>query len=511
MNRNALVFSILSLVLLPRNHSGCQVPPGYSEVTVESGITGVQPMTGIVFWSESPHTASDAISLEFSYMLFNQVVSDSGSYDWGAVESKLDAIAGRGHQAIFRFRYTYPGRETSVPEYIKAIPGYEETKGLSEGRETWFPDWTHPELMRFTLEFYSRFAGRYDNDPRLAFIQVGFGLWGEYHIYDGPFIPGRTFPSKDFQETFFRHLESVFLHTPWSISIDAADDTYSPFSEVPELKEIRFGLFDDSFMHEKHSAYPGEYNASGWRFFGEERWLTSPAGGEFSYYTAYDQEHVLDPEGPHGRSFESFASQYHITYMIGNDQPRYQAMDRIRQASHACGYRFRVEGFYVKADSARVIVRNIGNAPLYHDAYVAVNGIRCETSLKGLPPGTAAGFRVASGTAAGGPLPSLAIESDRLPEGKEIQFMGTTSVGTGRPEMPGEKVRVSAQPGGLLVDYTGEGRADVSLFDLSGRKIRRETGIRTVRISGLGTGCYFLHISASGSTVSRKVFIHRGT
>lgn len=416
------------LALLARVGAVGQVPPGYTAISIDSEITSVQPMTGIVFWTTSPHAASDAISLEFSYMLFNDVVSDSGSYDWEPVETRLDAIAGRGHQAIFRFRYTYPGRETSVPDYIKALSDYRETEGVSEGRKTWFPDWSHPELQRFTLEFYSRFAERYDNDPRLAFIQVGFGLWGEYHIYDGPFQLGKTFPSKDFHETFFRHLESVFLKTPWNISIDAADDTYSPFREKPELIDIPFGLFDDSFMHENHSAYQGEYNASGWRFFGEDRWLTSPAGGEFSYYTDYDQQHVLDLEGPHGRSFESFAAQYHITYINGNDQPRYQTMERIKQASMACGYKFRVEAFHVKEDSSRVTVRNLGIAPLYHDAYVAVNGVRSEISLKGLAPWTSAVFPVASGTAAGGPESPLTIESDRLPEGAGIQYIGTTSV-----------------------------------------------------------------------------------
>ena len=49
---------------------------------------------------------------------------------------------------------------------------------------------------------YCFIAEKYKNDPRLAFIQTGFGLWSEYHIYDGPFELGKTFPSKDFQDSF---------------------------------------------------------------------------------------------------------------------------------------------------------------------------------------------------------------------------------------------------------------------------------------------------------------------
>ena len=150
-------------------------------------------MTGMVYWENSGQNNTEVISLEFSYMLFDHVVRDSGVYNWEEVERKLDDIASRKHQAIFRFRYVYPGYETSVPGYILQRDDYHETVGKSEGKVTHFPDWTNAELKRFSLEFYTKFAERYDNDPRLAFIQVGFGLWAEYHIYDGRFDGGGPF------------------------------------------------------------------------------------------------------------------------------------------------------------------------------------------------------------------------------------------------------------------------------------------------------------------------------
>ena len=97
-----------------------------------------------------------------------------------------------------------------MPDYIKNTAGYQETRGTSEGLDTWFPDWTHAELQSFHLEFYSEFAKRYDSDPRVAFLQVGFGLWGEYHIYDGPNTIGVHFPAKSFQKSFFAHLQGQF-------------------------------------------------------------------------------------------------------------------------------------------------------------------------------------------------------------------------------------------------------------------------------------------------------------
>ncbi len=395
---------------------------GFSEIHINSVPEHVQPMTGIVFWQgQYQNEIQESTSLEFSYMLYNEVVSEQGVYDWTKVEAKLNDIASRHHQAIFRFRYVYVGEETSVPDYIKNLPDYNETEGISEGEITWFPDWTNQELQDFTLEFYARFAQKYDHDPRIAFLETGFGLWAEYHIYDGPFELGVTFPSKEFQERFFYHMDSVFTETPFMISIDAASDEYSPFAEVPALLDIPFGLFDDSFMHEGFGE-PGEYNTESWNFFDRNRFQVAPAGGEFSYYTAYDQQHVLDyPDGPYGKPFEFFADDFHITFIIGNDQVLYQTPARIKQASMATGYLFKITSFLSKQDSSIVTVKNVGVAPIYYNAYVAVNGIRSTVSLKHLLPGDS----IVCPVSAGGDNPVLTIESDRLVEGQSIEYLGT--------------------------------------------------------------------------------------
>jgi hypothetical protein len=201
------------------------------------------------------------------------------------VEQLLNQVAARGHQAILRFYYVYPGESTTVPDYIKNSSGYSETRGQSEGQTTYFPDWSNDALKSFTLEFFTRFAQRYDDDARMAFLQVGFGLWGEYHIYDGPMVLGKTFPSKAYQTQFAQHLDSVFSSLSWSISIDAADAEVTPYSNSKALLALDFGLFNDSFLHKTHDAYNADcFKALGY----ESRYANSPMGGEFSYYSNYD-------------------------------------------------------------------------------------------------------------------------------------------------------------------------------------------------------------------------------
>jgi hypothetical protein len=325
----------------------------FVSVPLQSRITHVQPMTGIVFWSTSQHNRTDAIQLE-------------------------------------------------------------EIQAKSEGKPTGFADWSHNELKRFTLEFYENLAQRYDADPRLAFLETGFGLWAEYHIYSGPMRLGKTFPDKAFQADFARRLSRVFHKTPWLISVDAADDSRAPFISDRELMKLNFGVFDDSFLCQQHA----RENEPNWNAMGRERWKRAPAGGEFSYYTEPDQKLALAPTGPHGIPFEQAAAAFHITFMIGDGQPRHQPIARIRAAGMACGYRFRIRAFEASPSRSRVEVANTGVAPIYHDAYLEVNGVRAGTSLRGLLPGQSRTDEIASGGAA----PKLTIGCDRLVSGQSIQF-----------------------------------------------------------------------------------------
>ncbi|MCW5579769.1 MAG: hypothetical protein KIS72_00260 [Luteimonas sp.] len=398
----------------------------YLPVPLHSRIDRVQPMTGLVLWNDNADglaALGDDVQLEFAYFKYSQIVAGGQDYDWSALEARLASAAARGHQMIVRFHDTYPGHTAiSIPAHVVESAGYELMYRDVEGRRTFLPDWRSLPLQQFLLEFYTRFAQRYDRDPRLAFVQVGFGSYAEYHLWDGPLALGQTFPSKAYQRQFLEHLGATFAQTPWSVSIDAANPEYTPFRDVPALAQLRFGLFDDSFLHEAHSTSDGEYNRAAWLFFGQQRYRDSPAGGELSYYSDHDQRHALDlPDGPHGRSFESLAAQYHVSYMIGNDQPRYQTRARIRQAAMATGYAFRVSSLASNGSCVRIGVRNEGIAPIYHDAWPAANGRRAAASLKGLAPGDERMFETCPGPHPPGAL-AITIESDRLVQGQRIQF-----------------------------------------------------------------------------------------
>ncbi len=399
---------------------------------------GVQPGTGIVFWpdhAKSLHqTYGDAISLEFTYCLPSNVVTGKTDgnlqYNWDSFDALLDDIASRGHQAVIRFRYEYPAGhdgssdgKTAVPDYIKAMPDYHETYAADPGGDgpTYYADWSNDELKWFTTQFYDDFAARYRKDPRIAFLEIGFGHWSEYHIYGTELQPGVNFPDKAYQTQFLKHIDEN-LGIPWLISIDAADDEYSPITESAELQKLAFGLFDDSFMHKEHEIGSGDgYNEECWNAIGRGRWQSAPAGGEISYYDDDDQKNFLAQAGMYGTTWEQAAAKYHIAFMIANDATKgsHATPERVRAASRATGYAFEVTACATDGSATKVTVCNRGIAPLYRDAYFAIGNTRTTTSLRGLQPEQCADHTIA---AALQDETDLHIVSDYILSSQHIEF-----------------------------------------------------------------------------------------
>lgn len=419
----------------------------WQNVALNSQITHPQPMTGLVLWGDNAEdlkaTFGNTITLEFSYCLPSKVVTGCESdgtikYDWSYFEDILNGAKSRGHQLIARFRYEYPNNDetavvgaTAVPQYIKDQSGYKETYNADAGGDgkTYYADWSNEELQRFTLQFYTDFAKKYANDPRLAFIQVGFGHWSEYHIYGTDLKLGKNFPSKDFQEKFFDHLNDVMQGIPWGVSVDAADEEYTPIVGKSKFKEIPFGLFDDSFMHEGHEVASGDgYNEENWAAIDSTRWKRSYAGGEISYYEEEDQYNFLNPEGMYGYTWEEMAAKYHISFMTANDAPNsapgFGTPDRFKEASMATGYRFKVISCRTNGESTELVVTNEGIAPIYKDAYFAIGEVRATQSLKYLLPGEQKTITISAPLFDG---KDLVIESDAILETQEIEYNAALS------------------------------------------------------------------------------------
>ena len=479
-------YYLLSIVYYLLSGMGTCHAQTWQSVELTRQITHPQPMTGLVLWPDEARSRNaqygKTIQLEFSYCLPCKVVTgceEDGTilYDWSWFDNILDDVASRGHQMIARFRYEYPsGKDvdgkkgtTAVPDYIKQRSDYEETYAANPGGDgpTYYADWSNAELQRFTLQFYTDFAQRYAHDPRLAFLEVGFGHWSEYHIYGTKLQLGKNFPSKAYQKKFLQHLSAVMTDIPWLISIDAADKTYSPIVGNASLMALQFGLFDDSFMHEKHELDTGDgYNESCWNAIGRgTRWQIGVCGGEISYYSSNDQKNFLSPNGLYGHTWAEQAAKYHITFMIANDAPSggVATPARFRRGSMATGYRFVVKQCETDGTSTRLLVTNEGIAPLYRDAWFAIDDTRSETTLRGLLPSEERWVEIPAVPYADGS--NIQIVSDFILPQQSIEFIADIKA-TGIEEMKDDKLKVK-NGASAIYDFQGRIIPHSSFFTLN--------------------------------------------
>lgn len=396
------------LALAALMFAACGSKKSYEPVQLQGGITHVQPMTGLVLWNELAAemnaTHGGSLALEFSYVQPCRLVTGKQEgalqYDWSYLDDKLEGAASRGHQMVVRFPLCYPSNRnncidkvggTYVPDYIRALPDYHETYAANPGGDgpTWYPDWSHSELQWFVKQFYTDLAARYGRDARLAFVEVGFGHWAEYHTYGTDPQFGHNFPTMEYQHELFLHLSQI-LPIPWLISVDAGDEMYSDVCANEQTKDLAFGLFDDTFMHAEHEISQGDgWNERCWQWCGVERWKRGVCGGEISYYTPDDQHNFLNPAGMYGLTWEQASAKYHMTFVICNDATRgaYFSPERATEAGIAAGYSFKILSCETNGTDSRIKVTNSGIAPIYRDAYITVDGVRAEESVCGLLPG----------------------------------------------------------------------------------------------------------------------------
>lgn len=399
------------------------------------------PLCGIVLWGSNPgmDRYGSSVTLEFSYFHYSDVASDDAaggySYDWSDVDAFIQTAVARGHHAIVRFRDTDPelgstGR--SLPASLWA--GYRTAK-YDEGIEgatqktVAFPDWTNPDLADFIIEFFGELARRYpDQGTGLGYVEVGFGLWAEYHIDYGNLsgfsdpqtatregARGRLFPSRDDQVRVLEAIDGAFVNMPWGISVDAADTGFGPYATTPPSSSPRFALFDDSLLH---AGWKTE-NRPNWDFFGERR-DAAHNGGEFSYYTERDQRYALSiPGGPNGFGLDEAARECSLSFVIGDGQTDRRTPAEIASAGALLGYSLTVVSLTREGDLATVRVRNDGVAAVTYDVFATFGDASSAESLKGLMPGGERSLVLSSPAAA---LQNLSFDSPVLLAGQRIPF-----------------------------------------------------------------------------------------
>jgi len=365
---------------------------------VDNPLKGLVPYRGDVR-DRFPH------SMEFSYLPYSALVKGYDRFDWQPLETMLDDIASRGHQAIFRIFLEYPGKKGTIPDFLlkdgmKATAWNYRSDGSSPV-ET--PDYADGNLRRSLVSFVSALGAKYDGDPRIGFITAGLlGLWGEWHTHPR----SELFAGKETQREAMDAYESAFKRTPVLLRYPAGDtdDRLAKNSDRP------FGYHDDSFAWA--TLITGKPQDK-WFFMeamraagptAEAKWTKHPIGGEIRP-EAWGQVFDERPLDKRIQDFRQCVETTHVTWLMDSgifkqNQPA-ERIERAENEVRRMGYEFHAKAVEIGEPrsgklSLALEVENRGVAPFYHDWKPewgmlangqAVKTFACSGVLTGLLPG----------------------------------------------------------------------------------------------------------------------------
>ena len=337
----------------------------YTPAPAGNPLKGLVPYAG-EWKNRFPHT------MEFDYLPYAAMVKGYDEFDWKPMEKLLDAIAGRGHQAVFRIYIEYPDKKDCIPEFL-IKDGLKVNKWLyTETQpeppapiET--PDYEDKNLRRSLKNFIAAMGKKYDGDPRIGFITAGLlGTWGEWHTYP----KDELFASKTVQAEVMDAYEAAFKITPVLLRYPANEKTYQ---KAPNNKRP-MGYHDDSFAW---ATLDTGKKADNWFYMAAlkqagalDKWKTQPIGGEIrpeAWGHVFDETIKIKEV----QDFAECVKQTHASWLMDSGMfEKKQSKARIERATKGVqrmGYEFHISSVTTDGGNITLTLENRGVAPFYYD------------------------------------------------------------------------------------------------------------------------------------------------
>ena len=274
------------------------------------------PLKGLVPYSNAdvnrfPH------SLEFDYLKWSDLMVGHDTYDWRPLESRLNEIASRGCQAVFRVWIEYPNKPSGLPDFLRAS-GVKTTEWINAKENpptnNTTPDYEDERLVTALERFIQAFGQRYDGDKRLGFLTAGLlGAWGEWHDWPRE----KLFASKQTQMRVLDAYTKAFRKTPVLLRYPAgaSNANYAANDHLP------FGYHDDSFAW--GTLETGKQEDS-WFYMsllanaGDKallKWQRHPIGGEIRP-EVWGQVFDAKPSHQQAQDFAKCVQQTHASWLM---------------------------------------------------------------------------------------------------------------------------------------------------------------------------------------------------
>lgn len=262
---------------------------------------------------------------------------------------------------------------------VKVIPRVYLDWDSEAGNEYWPSDMTTGDYSSYEFEqrvtrLVKRLAKVWDEDPRIAWIQMGIiGYWGEHH-HPSPSLSQQEFLGDLFTEAFKN--KKVLVRQP-----------FEHFMDYP------FGWYWDSFAHWNQissQAVPMLNNCP-------DRWKVTPIEGETAYnWGDYqiqpgDNPNVTLKEPEHREFLINWIRKLHCTalgWVASFDYYNSDVLAGAEEVQRAFGYRYILKEVSYPAkisnDETFTVsfkVENTGSAPFYYDWPVELRLLDPETRI----------------------------------------------------------------------------------------------------------------------------------
>lgn len=350
---------------------GTRQPLEYRPAPVANPLKGLVPYQGD-HRDRFPHT------MEFNYVPYSALVKGYEDFDWQPMETLLDDIASRGHQAVFRVFLEYPGKTGVLPEFL-IKDGLQVHKYLNTNTqplapaEVETPDYEDRNLRRSLRSFIAALGRRYDGDPRIGFITAGLlGTWGEWHTHPR----AELFASKTVQREVMDAYEAAFRATPVLLRYPAGAEDHQKAKNA----DRGFGYHDDSFAW---ATLPTGRKGDGWFYLSalqaagpdaEGKWKTHPIGGEIRP-EAWGKVFDPTPGLSQIQDFRECVEATHVTWLMDSGMfrspPSADRRQRAEEGVRRMGYEFHVRAVTISDVQHRQVsvsleIENRGVAPFYY-------------------------------------------------------------------------------------------------------------------------------------------------
>ncbi|MDO3411584.1 DUF4832 domain-containing protein [Saccharibacillus sp. CPCC 101409] len=366
--------SVIGIILIfPFIAAADKVKPVLSvNYPAESDVVLYNPYIGLSADARDTSGVKQKVTLVHANFLWRELEPEEGVYDFAALEEKFNFKywKSKGARLVLRVVLDYPTKEshTDLPDWLYAKIGGKGTHYDLDYGKGFSPDYGSAVLIQEHRKMIEKLAQRYNDDPFVAFIQLGsIGHWGEWHTMDEG--PDRiAFPLRRITDQYVAPYVENFT-----------DKILMMRRATQAAARYKMGLYNDAFG-KRDSTVDGFYR---WYTKGYTSWLTqekepampdfwktAPSGGEFPDSEDYVRDSSI--------AETLYQAKLTHTSWLGPAAPwsveqGSELQENIDKLLKTMGYRFVIDkAVYEKSVKAgqvlhtRMIIENKGNAPFYY-------------------------------------------------------------------------------------------------------------------------------------------------